>query len=85
MECTPETTFSKKEIVSPFKNCDDLDKLEELASLQSQEKELRLQDKLGKQNFHEKLKNFFYELLIQSIRQLKKRLSLLKIQPKQLN
>ena len=32
---------------------EDLEKLEELASLQNQVKAVRLQDKLGKQNFHE--------------------------------
>ena len=35
---------------------EDLDKLEELASLQDQVKVVRLQDKLGKQNFHEDMK-----------------------------
>ena len=34
-------------------NREDLDKLEELASLQDQVKVFRLQDKLGEQNFHE--------------------------------
>ena len=34
-----------------------MEKLNELASLQSQLKALTLQDKLGKQNFHEVLKN----------------------------
>ena len=37
----------------PIKNVEDLEKLEELASLQNQVNEVRLQDKLGKQNFHE--------------------------------
>ena len=37
-------------------NREDLDKLEELASLQDQVKVVRLQDKLGKQNFHEDMK-----------------------------
>ena len=40
-------------------NREDLDKLEELASLQDQVKVVRLQDKLGKQNFHEDMKNVF--------------------------
>ena len=35
---------------------EDLEKLEELASLQGQVEEVRLQEKLGKQNFHEKKK-----------------------------
>ena len=38
---------------------EDLDKLEELASLQDQVKIVRLQDKLGKQNFHEDMKKVF--------------------------
>ena len=40
-------------------NRKDLDKLEELASLQDQVKVVRLQDKLGKQNFHEDMKKVF--------------------------
>ena len=36
-----------------------LEKLEELASLQDQVKVVRLQDKLGKQNFHENIKKVF--------------------------
>ena len=39
-----------------IKNREDLGKLEELALLQNQVEEVRLQDKLGKQNFHEILK-----------------------------
>ena len=35
-----------------FKDREDLEKLEELASIQDQVKVVRLQDKLGKQNFH---------------------------------
>ena len=35
---------------------DDLEKLNELVSLQNQVKPFRLQDKLGKQNFHEDTK-----------------------------
>ena len=38
---------------------DDLEKLEELASLESQVKALRLQDKLGKRNFQEDMKKVF--------------------------
>ena len=41
------------------KNVDDLEKLNELASLQNQLKTVRLQDKLGKQNFHENMKKVF--------------------------
>ena len=40
-------------------NREDLDKLEEVASLQDQVKVVRLQDKLGKQNFHEDMKKVF--------------------------
>ena len=40
-------------------NREDLDKLEELASLQDQVKVVRLQDKLGNQNFHEDMKKVF--------------------------
>ena len=40
-------------------NREDLDKLEELASLQDQLKVVRLQDELGQQNFHEDMKKVF--------------------------
>ena len=43
----------------PIKDKEDLDKLEELASLQDQVKVDRLQDKLGEQNFHENIKKVF--------------------------
>ena len=36
-----------------------MEKLEELASLQNQVKAVRLQDKVGKQNFHEDMKKVF--------------------------
>ena len=42
-----------------IKNNDDLDNLNELVSLQDQVKAVRLQDKLGKQNFHEDLIKVF--------------------------
>ena len=42
-----------------IKNVDDLENLNELASLQDQVKVVRLQDKLGKQNFHENMKKIF--------------------------
>ena len=42
-----------------IKNREDLEKLEELASLQNQVKVVRLQDKPGKQNFHEDMKKVF--------------------------
>ena len=42
-----------------IKNVDDLENLNELVSLESQVKAVRLQDKLGKQNFHEDMKKVF--------------------------
>ena len=44
-------------------NREDLDKLIELASLQDQVKVVRLQVKLGKQNFHEDMKKYLNQLL----------------------
>ena len=43
----------------PIKDREDLEKLNELASLQNEVKAVRLQDKLGKQNFHEDMKKVF--------------------------
>ena len=43
----------------PIKNREDLEKLNELVSLQDEVKVVRLQDKLGKQNFHEDMKKVF--------------------------
>ena len=40
-----------------IKDSENLEKLEELASLQNQENEARLQEKLGKQNFHQDMKS----------------------------
>ena len=42
-----------------IKNVDESEKLEELVSLESQVKAVRLQDKLGKQKFHEDMKKVF--------------------------
>ena len=42
-----------------IKNREDLENLEELASLQNQVKVVRLQDRLGEQNFHEDMKKVF--------------------------
>ena len=43
----------------PIKDREDLEKLNQLASLQDQLKAVRLQDKLGKQNFHKDMKKVF--------------------------
>ena len=43
----------------PIRNIEDLKDLNELVSLQAQVKTVRLQDKLGKQNFHEDMKKVF--------------------------
>ena len=42
-----------------IKDRKDLEELNELASLEDQVKVVRLQDKLGKQNFHEDMKKVF--------------------------
>ena len=42
-----------------FKNIEDLENLNELVSLESQIKAVRLQDKLRKQNFHEDMNKVF--------------------------
>ena len=42
-----------------IKDTEDLEKLNELVSLQDQVKVVRIQDKLGKQNFHEDMKKVF--------------------------
>ena len=42
-----------------IKNREDLEKLNKLVSLETQVKAMRLQDKLGKQNFHEDMKKVF--------------------------
>ena len=43
----------------PIGNVENLKNLDELASLQNQVKPFRLQDKLGKQNFHEDMNKVF--------------------------
>ena len=43
----------------PINNMEDLQKLDEAVSLQNQVKVVRLQGKLGKQNFHEDMKEVF--------------------------
>ena len=49
-----------------IKDREDLEKLNELVSLEDQVKVVRLQDKLGKQNFHEDMKKVF-ELVTKSL------------------
>ena len=43
----------------PIKDREDLEKLNDLVSLQDQVNEVRLQDKLGEQNYHEDSKKIF--------------------------
>ena len=43
----------------PIKDREDLEKLNEAVSLQNQVKVVRLQNKLGEQNFHEDMKKVF--------------------------
>ena len=43
----------------PIRNVEDLQKLNEAVSLQAQVQEVRLKDKLGKQNFHENMEKVF--------------------------
>ena len=50
-----------------IKNRQDLEKLNVAVSLENQVKVVRLQDKLGEQNFHEDMKNIF-EPVIKSIK-----------------
>ena len=51
--------FNKINVVSNQKHRRFKKDLNELVSLQDQVKAVRLQDKLGKENFHEDLKKFF--------------------------
>ena len=46
----------------PIRNIEDLQNLNEAVSLKNQVKVVRLQDKLGKQNFHEDMKEVFEPL-----------------------
>ena len=57
-----------------IKNVEDLEKLEELASLQNQVKTVRLQDRLGKQNFHEDMRKL-YEPLTDTIKKTSENIS----------
>ena len=57
IECTPERKlFCLIYMLFAIKNREDLENLKELASLKNQVKNFRLQDELGKQNFHENIK-----------------------------
>ena len=58
----------------PIKDREDLEKLNELVSLQDQVKVVRLQDKLGKQNFHENMKKL-YEPLTDTIKNTSKNIT----------
>ena len=46
-----------------IKSREDLENLVELVSLEKQVKVVKLQDKLGKQNFHEDMKKYLNQLL----------------------
>ena len=46
-------------MLDSIKNVEDLQNLNELVSLQNQVQEVRLQDKLGEQNYHEDSKKLF--------------------------
>ena len=46
----------------PIRNVEDLQNLNEAVSIQNQVKDVRLQDKLGKQNFHEDMEEVFEPL-----------------------
>ena len=46
----------------PIRSIEDLQNLNEAVSLQNQVKDVRLQDKLGKQNFHENMEEVFEPL-----------------------
>ena len=50
-------------MIFSIRNVEDLQNLNEAVSLQNQVKVVRLQDKLGKQNFHEDLREFSNPLL----------------------
>ena len=50
-------------MVFPINNIEDLQKLNEAVSLQNQVQEVRLQDKLGQQNYHEDTKKFFKPMI----------------------
>ena len=45
-----------------IKNLEDLQKINELVSLENQAKAVRLQDKLGEQNYHQKSKKTIWTI-----------------------
>ena len=51
--------FLIKQLLCPIKNREKSEQLEELVLLNNQLDEIRLQVKLGKQNFHENTKSLF--------------------------
>ena len=57
-----------------IKSREDLEKLKEKATLQNQVKAVKLQDKLGKQNFHEDMKKL-YEPLTDTIKDVSENIS----------
>ena len=54
-----QSLFKTQFMLFAIKNRQDLESLDELASFKCQVEDLRLQDNLGKQNFHEDLKNIY--------------------------
>ena len=54
-----------------IKDREDLEKINDIVSLESQVKAVRLQDKLGKQNFHEDMEKVF-EPVTKTLEKLKK-------------
>ena len=67
IECTPETkNFGLSQLLYSIKNREVLENLEELVSLINQVEEVRLQEKVGEQSFHEITKKNLNPLLIQS-------------------
>ena len=58
----------------PIKNREDLEKLKELDILKNQVKAVKLQDKLGKQNFHENIKKL-YEPITDTIKDVSEKIT----------
>ena len=74
-----------KQMLYAIKNKDDLEILNELASLQNQVKNLGLQGQPGNRNLQEDIKNYLNRLQIRLERVLNIKVKPLKIQPRQLN